>query len=161
MAQTDALTGIANRRSALSFLETEMRHALEDGTPLSVAILDIDHFKSINDRFGHATGDAVIRKTAVLCSGAVRSSDLAGRIGGEEFVLVLPGADSATAQNVGERVRVSIETADWGADGPDTVTASIGVATLKGTEGAEQLLAEADGALYRAKREGRNLLRAA
>ena len=161
MAQTDALTGIANRRSALSFLETEMRHALEDGTPLSVAILDIDHFKSINDRYGHGTGDAVIRKTAALCSGAVRSSDMAGRIGGEEFVLILPGADSATAQNVGERVRVSIETADWGADGPDTVTASIGVATLKGTEGAEQLLAEADGALYRAKREGRNLLRAA
>lgn len=162
LAQTDPLTGIANRRNTLGVLEKELVKARENGTALSVAILDIDHFKNINDMFGHAVGDIVIRKTASLCASAIRSSDLAGRIGGEEFVLILPGADSETAQNVGERVRIAIESATWPKDGPSGVTASIGVATLTSSaENAEQFLSEADTALYQAKRDGRNLLRAA
>ncbi|MCJ2182775.1 diguanylate cyclase [Novosphingobium sp. 1949] len=161
LAQTDPLTGIANRRNALGTLEMELKKARENQTPLSVAILDIDHFKTINDQFGHAIGDTVIRKVAELCTRMIRNSDLAGRIGGEEFVLVLPGSDAEAARIVGERVRQAIESALWPAPGPEQVTASIGVATLAGATNAQDFLSEADKALYRAKREGRNLLRVA
>ncbi len=142
-------------------LARELEIAREGNTALSLAILDIDHFKSINDEFGHGVGDQVIRKVAELCSGAIRTSDLAGRIGGEEFVLILPGSDTSSALTVGERVRQAVERATWPENGPKKVTVSIGLASLSGAQNPEELLAEADAALYRAKREGRNLLRAA
>ncbi|MBT0671354.1 diguanylate cyclase [Novosphingobium profundi] len=161
LAQTDSLTGIANRRNAIGVLGSELEKAHDQHSALSVAILDIDHFKSINDNFGHAAGDAVIRQVAQLCQGMIRTSDLAGRIGGEEFVLILPGSDADSARIVGERLRLAIENAQWPEDGPEHVTASIGLATLGTAQSAEQFLAEADAALYRAKREGRNRLRVA
>lgn len=161
LAQTDPLTGIPNRRNTLDMLERELQKARENATQLSVAILDIDHFKSINDQFGHTVGDSVIRKIATVCVTAIRSSDFAGRIGGEEFVIILPGSDAETAIRVGERVRQTIEATHWPQPGPEQVTASIGLATLNSAISAEDLLGEADKALYRAKREGRNLLRAA
>lgn len=161
LAQTDPLTGIANRRSTLAVLESAVERAQSREDALSVAILDIDHFKSINDRFGHATGDEVIKAVADICSAAIRSSDLAGRIGGEEFVLVLPGAGPDIATHVGERVRCTVETHDWAHPELDRVTASIGLATFEPGMDAHSLLDGADKALYRAKREGRNQLRVA
>lgn len=161
LAQTDPLTGIANRRSTLAALEKAVNAASEEGQPLSVAILDIDHFKAINDRFGHAVGDEVIKSVAAMCTSFIRTSDSAGRIGGEEFVLVLPGASPEVAEAVGERVRQSIESHTWPAQGPDSVTASIGLATHHPGMNAQSLLDQADKALYQAKRDGRNLLRIA
>ncbi|MBH0114142.1 diguanylate cyclase [Novosphingobium sp. YJ-S2-02] len=161
LAQTDPLTGIANRRSTLAVLDEAVKSACDNGTPLSVAILDIDHFKSINDRFGHGVGDEVIKTVARKCTAFIRTSDSAGRIGGEEFVLVLPGAGPDIAEVVGERVRQSIEEHCWGDQGPQQVTASIGLATFRAGMSAEVLLEQADKALYRAKSDGRNLLRIA
>lgn len=156
-AETDALTGIANRRRILDQLDRAILSSAEGGHPLSVAIFDIDHFKQINDRFGHQVGDAVIRRVALTAQGLVRASDSIGRFGGEEFVIVLPDAAAQTALMIAERVRTAIagDTADPAA------TISIGVAQLRGGDTVETVLKRADDALYVAKREGRNTLRLA
>lgn len=159
LAETDSLTEIANRRKVLSFLDTEIAKAAVLGGPLSIAVLDIDRFKQINDRFGHAVGDQVIRRVAQVCALAIRGSDLVGRIGGEEFLIVLPATDAEMAFAVAERVRRTVEAIDWEPLDLQQVTVSIGLTPLKGNIDREELMGRADRALYQAKDEGRNLLR--
>jgi len=159
MAVTDALTGLYNRR----YLETQLTQLIEQsadrGKGLSLLTLDIDFFKSVNDTYGHDAGDRVLQEVAGRIRGSVRSVDLACRTGGEEFVVVLPGADLAIAEKVGERIRKAIAAKPFmlGPGSHLTVTASLGVSSLASMQDTvEDLLKRADRALYRAKREGRN-----
>jgi two-component system cell cycle response regulator len=159
LAVTDALTGVFNRRYLEAYFELQKRGA-QDGA-FALLLLDIDRFKQINDRLGHAAGDAALRQIAERLLGHVRASDMVVRVGGEEFVVLMPGADRATAETVAERLRAVI------ADKPFTVvgekiavTVSIGIAT-GAVAGSRGLLAEADGALYASKRKGRNCVTAA
>lgn len=157
MAETDQLTGIANRRRTSLALDEAVRESLRHGRPVSVAMFDIDHFKRINDQFGHHGGDEVLKRVAANAAGQLRATDTLGRFGGEEFVIVLPDAGADAAVGAAERVRCAIE-----AGGRDPrVTISIGVAQLMPGESAEGLLRRADAALYVAKRAGRNALRLA
>ncbi|MEZ4407818.1 MAG: GGDEF domain-containing protein [Polyangiales bacterium] len=151
LALTDELTGVANRRAVLAALAREAR---DGGAALAVVTFDIDHFKSINDRHGHATGDAVLRGVAAVATATVRGSDRVGRVGGEEFLVLLRGADEAEATRVAERLREGV--AAMRVDGAPAVTASFGVARLREGEGTESLLRRADAALYAAKSSGRN-----
>jgi diguanylate cyclase (GGDEF)-like protein len=156
-ALTDALTGLSNRR----FLEEELPHlhtqARAAGRPFHVAILDIDHFKAVNDRFSHACGDAVLREVAALMTRHARGSDICARYGGEEFVLILPGANADAAQLACERHRRAIDLHDWRPLHPDLrVTVSIGVADAVPHDAVSDALAVADARLYAAKRGGRN-----
>jgi diguanylate cyclase (GGDEF)-like protein len=124
---------------------------------LAVVAFDLDHFKSINDRYTHAAGDSVLREAANVLRAHCRSSDLAARIGGEEFVLLLPGADRKAAYAVAERVRAEVATREFAALARGVrVTLSAGVAVDAGHGCAEELLRAADAALYRAKGEGRD-----
>jgi diguanylate cyclase (GGDEF)-like protein len=127
------------------------------GQPMAVAIFDIDHFKSVNDRFGHQVGDEVIRRVSRDASHHLRGDDLLGRLGGEEFVIVLPGASTDVALLVAERVRQAVQNS---ISNPP-VTISLGVAPLTPGDTVETLLHRADQALYVAKSEGRNALRLA
>ncbi len=159
LANTDTLTGLPNRRFSMNALDLAVEDAAETGKALSIAMFDIDHFKSVNDRYGHARGDAVLCAVARSAVAAGRAEDLIGRIGGEEFLMVLPGADSQEAMRTAERVRAAIER-DTRLDGNGCeVTVSIGVATLSGKQSGEMLLKVADDALYEAKADGRNLIR--
>ncbi|KQU45963.1 hypothetical protein ASG67_15190 [Sphingomonas sp. Leaf339] len=157
MAETDPLTGIANRRRTTCALDQAISAARLSDRPLSVAMFDIDHFKRINDTYGHQAGDEVLKRVATDAGGQLRGADTVGRFGGEEFVIVLPDATAQTALLVAERVRLAIER---GSDNP-CVTISIGVAELATGEASGTLLRRADQALYLAKREGRNTLRLA
>ena len=159
MAVTDALTGLYNRR----YLETQLTQLIEQsvdrGKVLSLLTLDIDFFKSVNDTYGHDAGDRVLQEVAGRIRGSVRNVDLACRTGGEEFVVVLPGADLPIAEKVGERIRKAIAAKPFllGPGSHLTVTASLGVSSLASAQDTvEDLLKRADRALYRAKREGRN-----
>ena len=160
MAITDALTGLHNRRYMETHLGALTEQAAQRGKPLSVLILDIDFFKSINDNHGHDAGDDVLREFAVRIRKAIRNIDLACRYGGEEFVIVMPETDLAVAGMVAERIRRRIAgeafSIEQGAKSLD-VTLSIGIAAL-GADGdtAAAMLKRADQALYRAKRDGRN-----
>ena len=157
-AHTDALTGLANRRELTARLEDELERAGRNGTSLSFVIADIDDFKLVNDGFGHQTGDAVIKAVASLLAGSVRETDLPVRFGGEEFVIVLPGARLANARRTAEAIRTAIaELEVTGArHEPISVTASFGVAEFPTYATPEALLAAADAALYQAKRAGKN-----
>lgn len=157
MAETDQLTGIANRRRISAELEMEIANSTKHGRPLAIAIFDIDHFKQINDRFGHHVGDEVLKRVAKNADRELRSGDMLGRFGGEEFVILFPGAGSHIALKVAERVRRTIEA---GGANP-SVTVSIGVAEFAEGETAETILRRADEALYAAKADGRNMLRLA
>lgn len=157
-ALTDPLTGIANRRKIMEMLSNEVEIANRETSPLSLALLDVDHFKHINDLFGHAVGDLVLQRIARMCADAVREADLVGRFGGEEFVIVLPGANALTAMIVADRVRTSIENVIWQFDPNYAVTVSVGVTTNKYRADVEAMLRDADKALYRAKDAGRNRL---
>lgn len=154
LALTDELTGVANRRAVLATLDREARDA---GAALAVVMFDIDHFKSINDRHGHATGDAVLRGVAAVATAAVRGSDRVGRVGGEEFLVVLRGADEDEASRVAERLREGV--AAMRVEGAPPVTASFGVACRREGEVTEALVRRADAALYAAKSGGRNTVR--
>ena len=160
VANTDMMTGLPNRRHTLAFLEKAMVGARDHGAPLAVAIFDIDHFKRINDEFGHAVGDEVIRRVARRAKASLRDEDMVGRFGGEEFVCVLQRSSAQAAELVAERLRKAIEADDSGDDLPPA-TVSIGLAVYDGELDAEELLHRADQALYTAKREGRNRLRLA
>ncbi len=157
MAETDQLTGIANRRRTTLALEQAIAAAQRSGDPLSVAMFDVDHFKRVNDTYGHQAGDAVLQRIAADAHGELRNGDTVGRFGGEEFVIVLPEATAQAALLVAERIRVAIEA---GGDDP-RVTISMGVAELATGEAGYEVLRRADQALYVAKREGRNTLRLA
>lgn len=160
-ANTDMLTGLPNRRSTLALLNRALLAAGEGRTQLAVAIFDIDHFKQINDRHGHAVGDEVIRWVGQRAKATLREEDVVGRYGGEEFVCIFQGPSARSAELVAERIRASIEKADVDAEGPAHVTISIGLAAYAADTSVEELLHRADKALYLAKREGRNRLRMA
>jgi diguanylate cyclase (GGDEF)-like protein/PAS domain S-box-containing protein len=159
LATRDPLTGCLNRRAFFEQMEATLAESRRNGTPLSCLMVDIDRFKSVNDTYGHATGDRVIQEVAKKLVTASRTKDVICRYGGEEFCIGLPNADLAQASMVAERIRQAIE----GQCGPAIreipgfhVTASLGVATLDDTAGVVQAIEAADQALYRAKRGGRN-----
>jgi diguanylate cyclase (GGDEF)-like protein len=164
LAMTDDLTGLPNRRHILQFLEKQrITTTNESERGLAVVAFDIDHFKRINDDYGHGGGDRVLGAVAGVVCPHLRTSDRIGRIGGEEFLVVLPGTSMHDAQMIAERLRKTIESATWAGLRTDAhVTASFGVAErCAGDHAAESLLKRADDALYRAKREGRNRVVAA
>ncbi|GHD03462.1 hypothetical protein GCM10007320_63560 [Pseudorhodoferax aquiterrae] len=159
LAMTDGLTGLANRRKLDEALELEFRRSQREGVPLAVMILDIDHFKMLNDAHGHQVGDAVLKRMAeILTTFPNRAGDLAARMGGEEFVLLLPGANYQQALSMAERVRETVQHTAFDPPVNVSVTVSIGVAAVDShaTDSGEQLVSLADGALYVAKRSGRN-----
>jgi diguanylate cyclase (GGDEF)-like protein len=157
-ALVDGLTGLANRRHCEEALSSELSRAQRFGTPFTVVLADLDDFKDVNDIHGHPTGDAVLREFAEVLRETMREADVAGRWGGEEFVLLLPGADEKGGAQLAERVRVSIgERVIAGPDGtPVTITCSLGVASFPEAPSSQALLAAADDALYEAKRAGKN-----
>ena len=155
-ATTDDLTGLVNRRRFIEALESEIVRANAFASPLSVVLGDLDHFKLVNDRFGHQAGDEVLRTFADLVRAHLRDVDVPGRIGGEEFAILLPGTEAEGAVAVADRVRLSLGALRPTPDGRDEVTASFGVAQLAFGESGDELLRRADIALYRAKSEGRN-----
>ena len=157
-AVCDHLTGMGNRRAFFDAAETELRRWRRLPRPLSLVLIDADHFKKINDTHGHPVGDAVLRHIARLMSTTFRQVDVVARIGGEEFAVLLPAADLASAQRVAERLRAALEAQPAPTDaGPVRCTVSIGIATMdEATPSVEALLKRADEALYAAKHRGRN-----
>ncbi len=156
MATIDPLTGVANRGHIETFLETESSRANRFGTPLSVAMLDIDYFKRLNDAHGHLFGDRVIREVSRAMAETVRQVDKVGRYGGEEFLVVLPGTDLDGARVLGDRIREAVAALDFPPEGAK-VTISCGVAVWdQGLASWEALVSMADQALYQAKDDGRN-----
>lgn len=159
LAQTDFLTNLANRRHFLALAEQELSRTARYGGPLSVLMIDLDHFKNINDTYGHKTGDVVLQRMAEVTRDTLRDVDVVGRLGGEEFAVVLPQTDRERALEVAERLRQTIADAvvplEQGL--PLRFTVSIGVTTLAGTStNIDTLLSQADEALYQAKNAGRN-----
>jgi diguanylate cyclase (GGDEF)-like protein len=148
-ARTDALTGLLNRRAFREELEDELARSRRTGEPVALAVLDADHFKAVNDRRGHAAGDAVLAALGSVLLDAARSTDAVARIGGEEFAAVLGGSTLLGAEEFATRVHAALAAAG-------DVTVSIGVAEASEGMDAEALLRSADDALYRAKRDGRN-----
>jgi diguanylate cyclase len=157
LAELDELTGSYNRRCIMRMLDEEIARAARNGSPCSVALIDLDWFKRINDAFGHPTGDEVLRTFAITMFANIRANDRFGRYGGEEFLLVLPDMDTSGAVRALNRLRAIISDLDWSAFSPSMkVTISAGVATLKQNETPDTFLARADSALYAAKARGRN-----
>ncbi len=156
-ATIDGLTGLVNRATAMDRLQTMLDQIsiTEFG---AVLLLDIDHFKLINDQLGHAAGDACLRKIGDIIRTTVRSGDTAGRVGGEEFLIVMPGASRDIALTVGERLRVAVSLGGMRYGNGESVTASIGAAAARVGDTPETILARADRGLYEAKRQGRNRL---
>ncbi len=157
-AHTDALTGLANRRELTVRLHDELEHAARTETSLSLVVVDVDDFKSINDGYGHQGGDEAIKAVASLLAGAVRETDLAVRLGGEEFVVLLPGARLKNAKATAEKLRAAIEESEirLSANVSIGLTASFGIAEFPTYATAEALFSAADSALYQAKRAGKN-----
>jgi diguanylate cyclase (GGDEF)-like protein len=160
LAETDPLTGLANRRRTMAEADRAALDAARGGAPLVLLLFDIDHFKSVNDRYGHPAGDATLVRVAELARGALRSPDLVGRIGGEEFLCVLPGADLMQARACAERLR-SVVGGHSATPGGPAVTISIGFAEWRRGDSALSLFARADAALYAAKDAGRDCVRRA
>jgi diguanylate cyclase (GGDEF)-like protein len=162
-ATTDDLTGLPNRRHLMAAMETEVLRAGRSGRPLSLALLDVDRFKAINDTHGHPVGDEVLRVVAEELRKVTRGGDLLGRFGGEEFAIIMPETSLDQAQLACERLRRAVATRILhypnGMSG--RVTVSSGVALLAGGEGCDHLVSRADRALYEAKAGGRNLVRLA
>ena len=159
MAVTDPLSGLRNRRYLETHLASELQQAADAGLPLALMLVDIDHFKRINDLHGHDAGDGVIRDVARRLRSHTRSLDLACRFGGEEFVMLMPETDLERAAGIAERLRKVIETEPFRLPSADEmlVTVSIGVAAYQGRgDSGTAMLKRADQALYRAKAEGRN-----
>jgi two-component system cell cycle response regulator len=160
MAVTDALTGLYNRRYMESQTSVLVEHAANRGKTLSVVVLDVDHFKAVNDTHGHDVGDRVLQELAARLRACVRNIDLICRMGGEEFVVVLPDAGMEIALKVAERIRriMSAKPFDAGARaGPLAITVSLGVSLIESpSDSIDDIVKRADEALYRAKREGRN-----
>ncbi|MBM6577432.1 diguanylate cyclase [Microvirga sp. SRT01] len=161
LVDIDALTGVSSRRKAMAALDEAIVDSRAAGLPLAVAIFDIDHFKGVNDRYGHAAGDAVLRRVARVAKEAVRPTDLVGRLGGEEFLVLLPGAPAANAVAIAEQLRTAVAASGGGVEVGPRVTVSVGVALLSEDASAASLLGDADRALYRAKAAGRNAARLA
>ncbi|HEX4410445.1 MAG TPA: GGDEF domain-containing protein [Xanthobacteraceae bacterium] len=162
-ALIDPLTGIPNRRAFLQDGEAQLKKQASDPHPIAVMLLDLDNFKSINDRFGHAIGDRVLTRFAEVANGCMRRSDLFGRLGGEEFAAVLVDATRERATAVAEQIRSSFANATYEVDGrPVVATVSIGIViSYDAVLDISALLAQADHALYRAKDNGRNRIEVA
>ena len=159
LASHDELTRTLNRRSLMAALERERNRAERSGAPFSVAMIDLDHFKRINDSRGHGAGDAVLRALAATVHDTMRATDIFGRYGGEEFLMILVGAAPALALEAMERIRAAVAAENWSSIAPDlAVTLSAGIANHCKGESIEQLLHRADSALYRAKAAGRNTI---
>jgi len=159
-AMTDPLTGLFNRRAFLEAAERLIARRAREAQPVSVLLFDLDHFKSINDRFGHAVGDDAIKLFALTASANTRASDVIGRLGGEEFAAILPSG-ATDAAHVAERLRTAFEHAGVEISGQRIgATVSIGIATAVSPVAIDPLLARADNALYRAKANGRNRVEA-
>ena len=154
LATVDQLTGLRNRRWLDEAFDRQLARAVRTGQSMSVMMIDIDHFKQLNDAHGHAYGDAVLRRVAQTLADGLRPQDLAARYGGEEFAVLLPGIDQENAVAIAERIRDAVE-ADGKAAG-QPVTVSIGIASRSGDQPLTALLESADEALYRAKNAGRN-----
>ena len=154
-AFTDHLSGLANRRRFERQLEREVARTLRHGRPFSLLMIDIDHFKQVNDKYGHEAGDEVIRSLSKALQEGTRGVDLAARIGGEEFAIILTETSLQGAMEVAERLRLNLKTLDFPAVGK--IAASFGVAECPSAgRSARELLASADAALYEAKRQGRD-----
>jgi diguanylate cyclase (GGDEF)-like protein len=159
MAIYDTLTNVHNRRYFEERLKTETQKSFSANTPLSLVMVDIDHFKQVNDTFGHPDGDRVLCKIASLLKGSVRKDDTVARYGGEEFVLILPGAKLEVTSVIAERIRRLIETTTFEIEkGQIHISISIGISNLPvhPARSKEELIKMADHALYNAKKEGRN-----
>jgi diguanylate cyclase (GGDEF)-like protein len=158
LATTDALTNVANRRAILAYGSEQMGESLEHNLPLSIVAMDIDHFKTINDRFGHDAGDRVLLKVSSLLRAGIRKRDMIGRLGGEEFLIILPGYDAEDAAAIADRLRDTLSKTDMSDVAPGLrVTSSFGVASLVDcNDDFSELLRHADRRLYRAKDVGRN-----
>ena len=162
LAELDELTGSFNRRCIMRMLDEEIARAGRNGSPCSIALIDLDWFKRINDAFGHPTGDEVLRTFAITMFANIRSVDRFGRYGGEEFLLILPDMPPDGADRGLERLRAIIADLDWSAFSPGMkVTISAGVVTFRPNEKPDSLLARADRALYAAKARGRNRIASA
>jgi two-component system cell cycle response regulator len=172
MAYTDPLTGVYNRRYANAHLERKIMEIAENAKPVSVLIFDIDHFKSVNDTFGHPVGDEVLKGVADRAAHCLRASDIVARYGGEEFVAIMPDTDERAAARTAERLRRAIAEAPFPVGPPDAarpddarpddarrveVTVSVGCVTTRDpADAAPDLFSRADEALYKAKGAGRN-----
>jgi diguanylate cyclase (GGDEF)-like protein len=162
-AATDGLTGLYNHDYFRTILNKEFQQARRKSRPLSLAMVDIDHFKQFNDSWGHQAGDHVLREVTLTIQSCCRESDTAARSGGEEIALILPETDAATALSVTERIRAQVAAQVIVYNGQQmSVTVSIGIASLTdATHDHTMLLKRADEALYSSKREGRNRVSAA
>jgi diguanylate cyclase (GGDEF)-like protein/PAS domain S-box-containing protein len=163
LSQTDMLTGLPNRRHFMQLGQQEWLRAKRFGLCASLLMIDIDRFKGINDRHGHQTGDAVIHRLGRVCADTLREIDIVGRLGGEEFAVVLPQTDAVAAWQVAERLRQAVAVTQLPLESgtPLHFTVSVGVATPAAGETAfEAALGQADKALYEAKRSGRNRVQA-
>ena len=158
VSHTDALTFIPNRKSIIGDLQREVMFADRYGTPLAISLVDIDHFKAINDTYGHVAGDEVLRKLAMELRGRIRHPDVIGRYGGEEFLVVLPHSTSKAAAEQAERLRKHVQVLTIQSnDSEIQLTISLGIAQYKPhREDWQEFLSRADAALYRAKDSGRN-----
>ena len=155
MARTDELTGLHNRRSFNEIFAPALSAARRHGHPISLVMIDLDHFKTVNDTFGHSVGDLVLKEFANLMMETVRAEDVAVRWGGEEFIILMSHTDCEAAAALSERIRSSFEQYPSSA-APLAMTACFGVAQLQDGEQEDALIRRADDALYSAKHEGRN-----
>ncbi len=153
LSETDKLTGLKNRRFFQDKLEQQLNSYYESAKPFSLCILDIDHFKKVNDTFGHQVGDDVLAQLAQLLTQRARKEDTVARYGGEEFVMILPDTEIAAAKEIGEQIRKTVAFDHWPAG---QVTISIGMATVTLEDTGTTLLKNADDALYASKKNGRN-----
>lgn len=163
LASTDMLTGLPNRMAILNTAEKEFTRAKRYSRPFTVIMIDIDHFKSINDNYGHAAGDHVLVSTAQILKGNLRDTDVLGRVGGEEFILLLPDTPKTNAEYVAERMREGLSAkAIKYVDQNIHVTASFGIASfMPDDDTLEQIIERADKAMYAAKNNGRNQVQTA
>jgi two-component system cell cycle response regulator len=164
LAQTDPLTQLLNRRALTERINAEMERALRYDSTMALLMIDLDHFKSVNDTYGHLVGDDVLRDVAQLLHDTIRTSDIVARYGGEEFLVLLPETDDEGAESFAERIRAAVEGHEFASVSltmPLRLTASVGVAVFPAAriESVEDLFSRADAALYRAKADGRNCVR--
>jgi diguanylate cyclase (GGDEF)-like protein len=156
-ATTDGLTGLCNRRTLDEKLAAAIARARRSNAPLALVLTDVDHFKKVNDTYGHGAGDEVLKGVAAALQRTARTSDVVARYGGEEFVLVLEATDAVGAAQLAERARLAVKALAFSTDkGPLSVTSSFGVALLAPGEDAHALLERADQRLYQAKQAGRD-----